>query len=119
MKTVKDLKPGEWFTLKPIEEPKVNPFYESLEPDVRLRYDMFLKLSISQQAIEKAILTFGADQFIKISNFVAKVKYKGPAYIAAILRNGITNATYTGQEDFTNIEKLFILGEAKQKRYHR
>ena len=103
---------------KPIEEPKVNPFYESLEPDVRLRYDMFLKLSISQQAIEKAILTFGANQFIKISNFGAKVKYKGPAYIAAILRNGITNATYTGQEDFTNIEKLFILGEAKQKRYH-
>lgn len=103
---------------KPIEEPKVNPFYESLDPDVRLRYDMFLKLSISQQAIEKAILTFGADQFIKISNFVAKVKYKGPAYIAAILRNGIVNSTYTGQEDFSNIEKFFILGEAKQKRYH-
>ena len=27
MKTVKDLKPGEWFTLKPIEEPKESQVY--------------------------------------------------------------------------------------------
>ena len=27
MKTVRDLKPGEWFTLKPIEEPKESQVY--------------------------------------------------------------------------------------------
>lgn len=27
MKTVKDLKPGEWFTLKPVEEPKESQVY--------------------------------------------------------------------------------------------
>lgn len=102
---------------KPVEEPKVNPFYDNLSHDIRMLYDFFLKLNVSQQTIEKAILQFGDEEFMKIARYVAKVKYKGPAYVAAILKNGITSSTWQGIENFNNIEKAYIISEANKKRF--
>lgn len=96
-----------------IEEPILNPFYESLAADVKLGYDALLALNIKRQEIENAIVEHGNEKFSLVVKYIISKKNKGLAYLSACLRNGWYNPSSKRTDEFVNIERAYTLFDSQ------
>lgn len=99
------------------EQPIVNEFYTKLRADTKLAYDALIAMNIKQKEIETCIIVNGEDKYIEVCHYIAKLKYKGRAYVSSILRNCFTEFDPTQKMNINNIHKAYNLEDADKQRY--
>ena len=99
------------------EEPKVNPYYDNLKPDVKLAYDAILALDILKTEIEYCITKYGEDEFLKIVHYIKSQAYKGKAYTSLLLRNGFSYTDLNRKVGFSNLSRAYTISDNDRRLY--
>lgn len=99
------------------EEPKVNPYYDNLSPDIKLAYDAILALDILKTEVEYCITKYGEDDFLKIVHYIKSQEKLGKAYISLLLRNGFKDTDINRKVIFSNLNRAYTISDNDRRLY--
>lgn len=92
-------------------KPVLNSYRNALDIDQQALYDLFMNFDITRQEVETAIMKYPVDKLKAIYSYMNSKKNRGPAYLAAIIKNGWTGNEQVKAEQINlqNIEKAFTM----------